>query len=56
MLSSGGKSFLSITPQAEAIKEKRVRFVHKEIKGFCKSINTVIKTEKKMLNGKLYVT
>lgn len=44
MLSLGGKAFLSKTPKAEAMRTT-VRFVHKEIKSFCKSINTVTKNK-----------
>ena len=63
MLPHGRKAFLSITPKANATREKNTRFVYKEIKSFHKSINTVTKTvfgltktKKKIPNGKLHVT
>lgn len=56
LLPCGTKAFLSITPKAEVVKEKNVRFVYKEKKSFHKSINTLAKTRKKMPNGRIYVT
>lgn len=55
MLPCGTKAFLSITPKAEALKEKNARFVYKETKSFHKSINTATKTSKKMPNRGNYM-